>query len=120
MNKYNPYSDAGQMNEALLQIKSNICPYPFKYISGYISTLGGMHQPTIMLSVSLQSKDEWKYGIMENSPYAHISIDHDGVMEMFSGCIIPKLRKTHVSSTQEVISKLHIWGEKVLMIKPHE
>lgn len=118
MQRQNPHSDAGMMNEALLQIKSNLSPYPFKYIGGSISTLGGMNRPSIMLRVSLQSKDEWKNGIFENSPYAHISISYNGTMEMFSGCIQPKLRKTQVKSTHEVISKLHVWGERVMQIKP--
>lgn len=115
--KHNPHSDAGQMSKALQDIKENLVPYPFKYIGGSVSTLGGMHRPTIMLRVSLQSKDEWKNGILENSDYALVSIRHDGVMEMFSGSMKPKLRKTSISSTHEAIVKLHIWAEKALTTK---
>jgi hypothetical protein len=110
----NPYSDKQQMIGALVEIKRNLTPYPFPYINGYVSTLGGESRSSIMLTVSLQPKEQWKYGIMENSAYAHISIGHDGAMEMFSGCIKPKLRKTHVSGINEVIIKLHVWAEKAL------
>lgn len=116
--KQNPHSDSEKMKEALLQIRSMLSPIPFKYIGGVVSTLGGMHRPTILLKVSLQSKDEWKNGYIENSPYAQISIGHDGVMEMFSGCIKPKLRKTTISSTQQVIDALSKWGSKALQVKP--
>ena len=104
--------------EAMQNIVSNLTPYPFKFMRGQVSTLGGPERPTIMLVVSLQDKQEWKYGILENSPYAKISIDHKGVMEMFSGCLIPKLRKTKVKSTHDAIVKLHIWAEKTLSAKP--
>ena len=112
MRKKNPYSDKALMEEALIEIIRNLKPYPFPYIAGYVSTLGGVGRPSLMLSVSLQPKEQWKYGIKENSPYAHISVGHDGIMEMFSGCITPKLRKTKIKDTHEVITKLHIWGEK--------
>jgi len=117
MRKRNPYSDEALIHETLALIKNHMSPYPFKYVSGYVSTLGGKHRPTIMLTVSLQSKDQWKNGILENSAYAHISIDHNGVMEMFSGCIVPKLRKSQIKSTEEVLTKLHKWGEKALSIE---
>jgi len=112
--KHNPYNDAEKMKEALIEIKRNLTPYPFPYINGYVSTLGGAERASIMLTVSLQPKEQWKYRILENSVYAHISIGHNGVMEMFSGCIKPKLRKTKVTSTNDVIAKLHVWAEKAL------
>lgn len=116
--KRNPHSDVEQMKEALFQIRSNLSPIPFKYISGVVSTLGGVHRPTILLKVSLQSKDEWKNGYIENSPYAQINIGYDGVIEMFSGCLKPKLRKTTIDSTQEALNVLAKWGSKVLHVKP--
>lgn len=113
MRRKNPHSDKALMEDSLIEIIRNLKPYPFPYLSGYVSTLGGVGRPSIMLALSMQPKEQWKYGIKENSPYAHISIGHDGVMEMFSGMIKPKLRKTKVASTHDIITKLHVWGEKV-------
>ena len=114
----NPYSDVTQMREALQQIRESIQPEPFAYVNGYVSTLGGMTRPTIMLKVSLQRESEWSNGIFENSVYAHVSIDHTGTMEMFSGCMKPKLRKSQVVSVNDAINKLAVWGERARVIKP--
>ena len=106
------------MKDAMQNVIENLTPYPFKFMRGQVSTLGGKERPTIMFVVSLQDKQEWPNSILENSPYARISIDYKGVMEMFSGCLIPKLRKTHVKNAHDAIVKLHIWGEKTLSAKP--
>ena len=110
----NPYHDETQMKEAMYEIIRNLTPYPFPYMKGQVSTLGGVNRSSIMFRVSLQSKDKWKNGIFENSPYAHISIDYNGVMEMFSGCLQPKLRKKRIKGVNEIIAQLHMWGERVL------
>jgi len=114
----NPYNDVEQMRGALVEIKESISPVPFPYVNGQISTLGGMQRPTILLRVSLQPKEEWTNGIFENSVYAHVSISNDGTMEMFSGCMKPKLRKSHVISVHDAINKLSVWGERARGIKP--
>ena len=114
MSKKNPYSDKELMAEALRQIISNLKPYPLPHIGGHVSTLGGASRPSILLSASLDEKSTWPNGIYENSKYGNFYIGHDGTMEMTSGHYrLPKFRKTKIKNTHDIITKLHIWAEKV-------
>ena len=115
--KRNPHNDVISMTNGMQRIMKAINPVPFPYVNGYVSTLGGKERPSILMTVSLQTENQWKNGILYNSPYANISIDHMGVLEMFGGCIVPKLRKTKVKSIDEVIIKLQLWGKKALGVK---
>ena len=105
------------MKAALVIMKQNLVPYPFPYMSGYVSTLGGTERASLMLRVVLTEKSTWPNGIMENAPHANMSIDRDGTMRMLSSWKVEKFRKTKVKSVHEVVTKLHVWAEK--SIKEH-
>ena len=76
------------------------------YVSSRISRLGGA--PTIMLLVSLDKRSEWPNGIVENSRYARLSIDANGVIENFSGSL-PKFRKCKAKDADQAVSKINAW-----------
>lgn len=112
--KHNPYDDVSLMEDTIMVIRSNVSPYPFPYVRGYVSTLGGMQRPTVLLTVSLQPQLQWKHGILENSPYAKIAIDYKGGVEVVSSSIQPRLRKIKVVSAIQLTQKLYAWGQSIL------
>jgi hypothetical protein len=111
--KKNPYiEDEQMMKDALLLVKQNLSPSPIPFLTGHVSTLGGNHRPSMMLTASLDPKDTWINGILENSRYGKFHIDYNGTMEMHSGYGVAKFRKCKIKGTQDLISKLHTWAEK--------
>jgi hypothetical protein len=79
------------------------------YVKAQVSTLGGAERPSVMLSISLDPKSEWKNGIYENSRYARFHIHYDGVIERFSGYGTPKFRKSRFTKTDDVIKKINAY-----------
>ena len=102
---------------AMDEIISNLHPYPFPFMRGHISTLGGVQRLSMQITVSLDEKSTWKNHILENSRYAKLSIDHTGSMYMISGYGMAKLRKSTVKSIHDSVTKLHMWGERSLALK---
>jgi hypothetical protein len=79
----------------------------FPYINCYVSTLGGQDRPTIMLTVSLDKKENWANGILQNSKYANFHIDYMGKVEYFSGRLTNKVRKFNAKNIDNLIKKLN-------------
>ena len=77
----------------------------YKFIR--ISTLGGIERACIMLSLSLDKKEDWAYGIFENSRYYHISIDRNGTVENFCNSKVKRIRKKTVKSLDEAIEYIN-------------
>lgn len=102
------------LSYVIKELKEKLVPYHFAYLNAYVSTLGGIHRPTIMITVSFEPKSMWKNGILENSRYAKISVDHTGKMEMFSGSIRPALRKKTIKNALEIEKTLYLWSQKVM------
>lgn len=107
--------DVNEANEAVEYILSSMRHYPVGYVSGYVSTLGGSHRPSVLLTISLDSKEDWPHGILNNSRYAKFMIDYDGTMEMLSHHGVAKFRKARVSDAGQVVQKLVRWVEKSLV-----
>ena len=74
------------------------------YVNAYVSTLGGSERPSVLVTVSLDPKEEWHNGILENSTYGKYHIGHDGVIESISGPL--RIRKTRFKHVAEVVNKL--------------
>jgi len=103
--------DQKWLDEAAKLIKDSITA---PYVSTQISTLGGGAGPVfkraaILITISLQPKNDWPNGILENSTYGRFSLDSTGGLEMFSGHAKMKLRKTAVKTVEEAIKKLNNW-----------
>lgn len=89
---------------------------PFKNCT--LSTLGGPNSKAIMIVFSLQPKEQWSHGILENSDYARFHLDYNGVLEMFSGNLKRKFginfRKTRVKNIDDAISKINKYIQDIL------
>ncbi len=79
------------------------------YVKVYKSTLGGIERPTVMITVSMDSKETWAYGIIENSRYFKMSYQKDGTMEVFTAQyrMNSKFRKTKAKSIDDAIAKIN-------------
>ena len=78
----------------------------FPYVHVQHSTLGGIENVAILLTISLDPKHTWSNGILQNSRYAMIHIDNDGRVEQFSGHQI-SLRKFTAKNMAQVIDKIN-------------
>ena len=82
------------------------------YVSVSLSTLGGQENSALMLTISLDPKEAWANGILQNSRYAHFSIDSaDNKVELFSGGYkLNKFRKTApIKSILDAAEKIQKW-----------
>jgi cytosine/uracil/thiamine/allantoin permease len=87
------------------QLKEKLDFYSF--ISAKVSTLGGYTSVTIMLVVSTTTKENWAFGILENSDYRRFAIYNDGTVENFTTSGLPKVRKFTAKSIDDVIAKIN-------------
>ena len=83
-----------------------------------------MGDDTIMLLVSFEPKESWRYGYVENSNYFRMSIEQDGEMEVFTQSLHKgggsfehrlkvKFRKCFVKTEEQMILKLKTFIQKV-------
>jgi hypothetical protein len=94
------------------KIKENFKLSTIPHYSVSLSTLGGAERATIIIKVSLDTKDTWENGIFHNSRYSMFSL-HGGKMEQFSlQSQLPKFRKCNCS-VDDVVNKIMKWSEKV-------
>ena len=78
------------------------------YVKAYKSTLGGVQNTSILLTVSLDSKEAWYFGILENSRYFKMHYLNDGVLELFSGGRgLTKFRKTRTKNPDDALAKIN-------------
>jgi hypothetical protein len=96
--------DVAGADQLVNKLKSGI---KAPYVSAYKSTLGGADRVSVMLTISLDKKDDWENGILQNSNYGNFSIDNDGVIEHFSGSMKPYMRKTRFKNPDEVVQKIN-------------
>jgi len=79
----------------------------YSFISVSISTLGGADNVTIMLCGSTTTKENWEYGILENSNYRRFSIFNDGTVENFTTSGLSHIRKFTAKDVDGLIAKLN-------------
>ena len=79
------------------------------------STLGGERNVSVMFVLSLDSKDTWSNGILENSRYMQFRIEQDGVIEQFTkNYTIPlKFRKAKAKNIDDVVNKINAYLSKI-------
>ena len=100
-----PIFNAEDKDELLRKVKSEI---KAPVVGAQISTLGGADRATIMLVVSLDPKDEWSNGILENSRYFRMSLERDGKLKLFSGGHGMKtFRRRRVKSVDDAIKAIN-------------
>lgn len=81
------------------------------YVSvGGISKLGGATRQSFGVTVSLDPKEKWSNGILENSRYAKFMVwMHDSSIEMISGHGTAKFRKARFKNADDAASKFVKW-----------
>jgi hypothetical protein len=79
------------------------------YINVNYSTLGGEDKVSILIMVSLDSKNQWPYGIAENSRMMRFHIHRNGKIEQFQKSyeITKKFRKATAKTNQAIIDKIN-------------
>jgi hypothetical protein len=78
------------------------------FVKVYKSTLGGVQNTSILLTVSLDPKEAWSYGILENSRYFKMHYYQDGTLELFSGGRgLTKFRKTRTKNPEDSLEKIN-------------
>ena len=78
------------------------------YFHANKSTLGGPTRASAMITVSLDPKEEWKNGILQNSRYFNMSYNIDGTLELFSGGHkMPKFRKVRIKNVEDAIDRIN-------------
>jgi hypothetical protein len=82
------------------------------FVRARVSALGGDMRVAVVLTVSLDPRDEWTNRILENSRYARFRIDNDGVISNFSGGgygFIKRFRKSVVKDAADAVRILNRW-----------
>ena len=80
----------------------------------YKSCLGGVERASLCVKASLQSKNDWKNGILHNSQYAIFFLDSDDKLTLISsGLDMPKFRKCKVKSLQHAAEKIVAYFQSV-------
>lgn len=82
--------------------------YPF--VSCTISSLGGKENMSMLLTISKNARENWHFGILENSEYLKLHISNKGKVEGFSGSL--KLRSFTASNIDKVISNINKLNNK--------
>lgn len=78
------------------------------YVNAKISTLGGRHRTSVMVSISLDPRDEWENKIFENSRYMRFHITYDGVIKQHARAReVKNFRKARFKTPDEVIQKIN-------------
>jgi hypothetical protein len=85
------------------------------YVSGYVSTLGGEQNSSILLTISLDKRENWISGILENSRYAKFHVSDK--IEHFSGYGTAKFRKASFQSPVQLVEKLQLWVNGATLVE---
>lgn len=92
-------------------LAQQINAWPFPYVNARVSTLGGEDRSSVMVAVSLDPREAWTYGYLENSRYAKLAF-HSGrepdavAFEHLSGHGIPKIRAWKTKDAPALYKKL--------------
>lgn len=80
------------------------------FVKAPISKLGGDQRPSVMLVFSLDPRESWSNGILENSRYARISFNWpERKFEHFSGYGMGSLRKSSFKDAADAVAKINKW-----------
>lgn len=86
-----------------------------KFLTVSLSTLGGAHHASLMVTVSLDAKEAWSHSILHNSRYAMFSVEStEHKLEQFSGLYLQakkKFRKCKAETVEQIAEKIKTWAE---------
>lgn len=99
------HKDAESLKE---KIKEGLSA-PWKQVQ--YSTLGGDERGSFLIAVSLDKKENWQNGYLENSRYARFHLSNTGELENFSGSGMGRFRKSRVKDVDSAIAKINSFIE---------
>lgn len=89
------------------EIAEQINALPLPFVKAYVSTLGGEHRPSVMVTVSFDERGKWINGILENSRYLKIHVDWTGKISLITKDYnLPKFRLTRAKNIADVLPAL--------------
>lgn len=100
------HKDAESLKE---KIKEGLSA-PWKQVQ--YSALGGDERGSFLIAVSLDKKENWQNGYLENSRYARFHLNNTGELEHFSGSGMGKFRKSRVKDVDAAIAKINSFIEQ--------
>ena len=83
------------------------------FVKGDISTLGGKDSPSLHVLISIQPREEWINGILENSRYAHFFYHTGNGYRSFPGKLhsetnrIGKFRKCTPKCPNDLLQRIN-------------
>lgn len=85
----------------------------FPWVKVERSTLGGEERASLFMKLSLDPKETWESGIVENSRWALFGVQ-GGKLYMVAGSYgrVPKFRKVDAKSVTNIINKVMTWKDK--------
>jgi len=103
--------DPASADSAVQEIQTGI-QAPF--VKAYKSTLGGIQNTAIMITISLDPKESWSNGILQNSRYSMFHYSNNGELEQHSRQYnLPKFRKARVKSPPDAVAKINAYINSV-------
>jgi hypothetical protein len=106
-NPYTAYSEADRVKFASLLQEH------FPYVNVNRSTLGGEDRASLLATISLDKKEKWNNGILENSRYAKFHLS-DRKLECIAGGRFAKTRRSVVRDVQHAADKIIAWSAVAL------
>jgi hypothetical protein len=84
------------------------------FVNAKYSAIGGERNVSIIVTVSLDPKEQWPHGILQNSRHCYFHIYQDGVVDQFSKSykIDLKFRKIRAKDLKGVIQKINEYLKK--------
>lgn len=85
------------------------------HLSVQKATLGGPNRGSLIISLSLDPKEEWANKIYENSRHMRFHVEYNGCLEQFQKYykIEKKFRKSHVKVADDVVKKIRKYLNEV-------
>jgi hypothetical protein len=94
-----------QLEQKRTEIKESL-NYP--YTSVKFSDLGGILERSVLISISLDKKEDWQNGYIENSRYCRFDYSpNDNKLEQFTCTLEKKFRLSRPKDLKEAISKIN-------------
>ena len=84
----------------------SIINYPVVYVK--FSDLGGINERSLLITISLDKKEDWPNGYIENSRYTrfHYEPNNNNELEQFAKSGIKKFRKSRPVNAIEAANKI--------------
>lgn len=95
--------------ETATAIKAAVEKIEVPFIRAQVSKLGGVERASTVVTVSLDPRESWTNGILENSRYSHFALYADGTMVQLGSYRVAKFRRARFTSVENAVARLVKW-----------